>query len=57
MRKAHLTGNQRQIRLYIITARNAIKVDHSNEIQIIFFLLSTLYSLLPTPYSLLPVME
>ncbi|NEO37849.1 MAG: hypothetical protein F6J90_16555 [Moorea sp. SIOASIH] len=54
MRKAHLTGNQRQRRLYIITARNAIKVSHSNEIQIIFFLFPTPYSLLPTPYSRLP---
>ncbi|NER90307.1 MULTISPECIES: hypothetical protein [unclassified Moorena] len=50
-------GNQRQRRLYIITARNAIKVSHSNEIQIIFFLFPTPYSLLPTPYSLKPVME
>ncbi|NEO81806.1 hypothetical protein [Moorena sp. SIO4G3] len=54
MRKAHLTGNQRQIRPYIITAINAIKVDHSNEIQIIFSLFPTPDSRLPTPDSRLP---
>ncbi|WP_158069858.1 hypothetical protein [Moorena bouillonii] len=51
------TGNQRQRRLYLITAINAIiyySGFNSNEVQRIFYHFRLPSSFFPTPYSLLP---